>query len=177
VPSVAQIKPGSGSSSATGARVDSLAELAAFGQHWHHGSGVDAWPALAVQADVVINLMPLTAATQGFFDTARFAGFKRGAGFVNLARGAAVVDADLIAALDAGQLGHAVLDVFRREPLTADHPFWRHPAITVLPHVAALTDPRSASRIAAANIELVRGASGPLLPSGVTGLVDRRRGY
>jgi glyoxylate/hydroxypyruvate reductase A len=167
----------SNASTGSRSRADDLSELAAFGQHWHHGSGADAWTALAARADVVINLMPLTAATQGFFDSARFAGFKHGAGFVNLARGAAVVDADLIAALDAGQLGHAVLDVFRREPLAADHPFWRHPAITVLPHVAALTDPRSASRIAAANIELVRGASGAALPGGVAGLVNRKRGY
>jgi glyoxylate/hydroxypyruvate reductase A len=167
----------SGSGLEIGAKDNDLVELATFGQRWHYGSGTNAWPALAAQADVVINLMPLTAATQGFFDAARMAGFKRGAGFVNLARGAAVVDADLIAALDAGQLSHAVLDVFRREPLAADHPFWRHPSVTVLPHVAALTDPRSASRIAAANIELVRAASGAALPGGVTGLVDRGRGY
>jgi glyoxylate/hydroxypyruvate reductase A len=55
-----------------------------------------------------------------------------------------VVDEDLIAALDSGQLGAAVLDVFRTEPLPADHPFWRHPKITITPHVAGLTDPHMA---------------------------------
>lgn len=173
----------SGLDSHTGADVDGLADLADFGQRWHQGAGAEAWQALAAQADVVINLMPLTWATQGFFDAARFAGFRRGAGFVNLARGAAVVDADLIAALDAGQLGHAVLDVFRREPLATDHPFWRHPGVTVLPHVAALTDPRSASLVAAANVRALRSlapgdrAADVALIATLRGAVDRQRGY
>lgn len=176
---------GSGSSlnSPIGAEEDRLAELADFGQRWHQGAGAEAWQALAAQADVVINLMPLTGATNSFFDAARFAGFKRGAGFVNLARGAAVVDADLIAALDAGQLGHAVLDVFRREPLATDHPFWRHPGVTVLPHVAALTDPRSASLVAAANVQALRSlapgdrAADVARAATLRGAVDRQRGY
>jgi glyoxylate/hydroxypyruvate reductase A len=151
---------------------------------WPLAAGPDAWPALAAQADVVINLLPLTSATRGFFDATRLAGFQRGAGFVNLARGAAVVDADLLAALDSGQIGHAVLDVFQREPLDPSHPYWHHPAVTVLPHVAALTDPRSAAQIAAANVQALRaspvGAATALcglLNPGLVGWVDRRRGY
>ena len=81
-----------------------------------------------------------------------FAALPRGAGLVNLARGAHVVEADLRAALGSGRLGHAVLDVFDNEPLDAKHPFWRHPKVTVLPHVAALTDPRSAAALVAANV-------------------------
>ena len=61
-----------------------------------------------------------------------------------VARGTLVVDDDLIAALDSGHLGGAVLDVFRTEPLPLEHPFWRHPKITVTPHVAGITDPRMA---------------------------------
>ena len=76
----------------------------------------------------------------------------RGAAVVNLARGAHVVDADLLAALDSGHLRHAVLDVFHAEPLPAGHPFWSHPRVTVLPHAAAATDPRSAAAVAAANL-------------------------
>ena len=119
----------------------------------------------------MINLLPLTPATRGLIDAAFFAALPRGAGLVNLARGAHVVDADLLAALDAGRLARAVLDVFTTEPLPADHAFWRHPRVTLLPHVAALTDERSASAVVAANLRaLARGE--PLAHR-----VDRARGY
>lgn len=126
---------------------------------------------LLADADAVINLLPLTAATRGLFDARRFAAMKRGAGFVNLARGAHVVEPDLLAALDAGQVGHAVLDVFHTEPLPAGHAFWSHPRVTVLPHVAAPTDARSAAAIVAAQVRALR-AGAPLRD-----LVDRERGY
>jgi glyoxylate/hydroxypyruvate reductase len=96
---------------------------------------------------------------------------KRGAALINVARGAHVVEADLLAALAEGQLSHAVLDVFETEPLPAEHPFWRHPQITVLPHVAAITDPVSASARIAANIARFR-AGEPL-----EGLVSLDAGY
>ena len=82
-----------------------------------------------------------------------------------------LVEADLLAALDAGRLSHAVLDVFATEPLPAEHPFWRHPRVTVLPHVAALTDLRSAAEVVADNLARLQ-AGRPLLH-----LVDRQRGY
>jgi len=136
---------------------------------WHRGAGPLA-PVLA-QADVVINLLPLTPATHGLFNAATFAQMRRGASLVNLARGAHVVDADLLAALAGGQLRRAVLDVFATEPLPASHPFWTHPAITVLPHVAAPTDPRSAAAIAARNIAALRRGEA------LQHLVDHTRGY
>ena len=123
------------------------------------------------RADTVINLLPLTEATRGFFDTARFAQMKRGASFVNLARGAQVVEADLLAALDAHQIRHALLDVFQTEPLPAEHAFWWHPGVTVLPHTAAQTDPRSACAVVAANVRALREGR-PLAH-----LVARERGY
>jgi glyoxylate/hydroxypyruvate reductase A len=123
------------------------------------------------EAEIVINLLPLTPATRGLLDARAFAAMPRGASLVNLARGAHVVDADLLAALDAGQLQRAVLDVFASEPLPAEHPFWRHPKVTVLPHVAALTDERSAAAVVAANLKaLAHGES-------IAHLVDRARGY
>jgi glyoxylate/hydroxypyruvate reductase A len=134
-------------------------------------SGAAALPALLGDADVVINLLPLTEATRGLFDARAFAAMRPGAGFVNLARGAHVVEADLLAALDAGRIGHAVLDVFAVEPLPDDHAFWSHPAVIVLPHVAALTDLRSACAVAAANVRALREGR-PLAH-----VVDRRRGY
>ena len=134
-------------------------------------AGDAALPEVLAGADVVVNLLPLTEATRGLFNDATFAQMPRGASLVNLARGAHVVDADLLAALDSGQLRHAVLDVFATEPLPATHAFWSHPAITVLPHVAAPTDPRSAAPIAARNV-LAWRAGQPL-----ENLVDRGRGY
>ena len=138
---------------------------------WRRGDGTSLASVLA-GADVVINLLPLTPDTRGLFDRVAFAAMKPGAAFVNLARGAHVVDADLLAALDRGQVGHAVLDVFATEPLPPDHPYWAHrDDVTVLPHVAAPTDPRSAAVIAADNIRALRAAK-PLRH-----LVDRTKGY
>ena len=136
---------------------------------WRRSAGPLA-PVLA-QADVVVNLLPLTAETRGLLNAATFAQMPRGASLVNLARGAHVVEADLLAALATGQLNHAVLDVFATEPLPPGHPFWLHPAITVLPHVAAPTDPHSAAAVAANNVLALREGR-PL-----QNLVDRTRGY
>jgi glyoxylate/hydroxypyruvate reductase len=134
-------------------------------------AGFDALPALLAEAHIVVNLLPLTEATRDLFDAARLAQMRAGASLVNLARGGHVVEVDLLAALDGGQPRHAVLDVFRSEPLAPEHPFWRHPRVTVLPHAAAQTDPRSASAVAAANVRALRSGA-PLAD-----LVDRVRGY
>jgi glyoxylate/hydroxypyruvate reductase A len=122
-------------------------------------------------AEVVVNLLPLTDATRGLFDAERLAQMRAGAVLVNLARGGHVVEDDLLSSLDRGHLRHAVLDVFAAEPLPPSHPFWSHPRVTVLPHVAAQTDPRSAAAVAAANVRALR-AGRPLAH-----LVDRARGY
>jgi glyoxylate/hydroxypyruvate reductase len=137
---------------------------------WRARDAAPLAPMLAT-AEIVINLLPLTPATRGLLDARLFAALPRGASLVNLARGAHVVDADLLAALDSGQLHRAVLDVFHGEPLPAAHPFWRQPKVTVLPHIAALTDERSAAQVAAANLRAWRRGDP------VTALVDRERGY
>jgi glyoxylate/hydroxypyruvate reductase len=134
-------------------------------------SGDAALPTLLAQAHIVVNLLPLTPATHGLFNAHTLAQMRPGASLVNLARGAHVVDTDLMAALDSGHLQHAVLDVFSTEPLPADHPYWRHDRVTVLPHVAAQTDPRSAALIAADNVRAFRAGRTP------SHLVDRTRGY
>ncbi len=134
-------------------------------------SGLPALWQRLLTTQILINLLPLTAATTGLIDARLLAALPSGAAIVNLARGAHVVDADLLAALDSGHLRHAVLDVFHSEPLPATHPYWAHDGVTVLPHAAALTDPRSAAAVVADNLQ--RLALGqPLLH-----LVDRRRGY
>ena len=123
------------------------------------------------QAQIVINLLPLTPATRGLLDARFFAALPAKASLVNLGRGAHVVDADLLAALDSGHLRHAVLDVFHTEPLPASHAYWRHPRVTVLPHAAALTDLRSAAAVAVANLRALRDGQ-PLAHR-----VDRQRGF
>ena len=138
---------------------------------WSTRDGDAVLPQVLARADIVVNLLPLTPSTRGIVNATTLAQMPRGASFVNLARGAHVVEADLLEALASGHIAHAVLDVFETEPLPIGHAFWSHPNVTVLPHVAAPTDPRSASRIAAANVQALREGR-PLAH-----LVDRSRGY
>ena len=128
-------------------------------------------PPLLAASDVVVNLLPLTPDTRGLLDASFFAALPPKASLVNLGRGAHVVDADLLAALDSGHLRHAVLDVFNTEPLPAGHPYWHHPRVTVLPHAAASTDPRSAAPLVAANLRALRDG-GQILHR-----VESSRGY
>jgi glyoxylate/hydroxypyruvate reductase A len=137
-------------------------------RHRHGEAGLK--DALA-KACIVVNLLPLTPATRGILGQPLFERLPEGASIVNLARGAHLLEADLLQALDSGRLHRAVLDVFYTEPLPAGHPFWAHPRITVLPHVAAQTDLRSAAAVAVANIEAL--ASGAPLAH----VVSRELGY
>ena len=89
-------------------------------------------------SDLIVCLLPDTPATQGILGTALFARLPRGALLINAGRGRQQVLPDILAALDEGQLGGAVLDVFEPEPLAADDPAWGHPLLTITPHVASL---------------------------------------
>lgn len=133
--------------------------------------GRDALRVRLADSDIVINLLPLTADTTGLLDGAFFGAMPRHGAIVNLGRGDHVVEADLLRCLDQGLLAHAVLDVFPIEPLPREHPYWRHECITMLPHAAALTDPRSAARMVAANVQALAEGRAP------AHLVDRARGY
>lgn len=121
--------------------------------------------------DAVVCLLPLTAETAGVLDARAFAQLKPGALVVNAARGAHVVEEDLIRALDDGQLGAAVLDVQRQEPMAAGHPFWFHPRIATFPHIAAQTVPATAAAQVADNYRRVKAGLAPRNP------VDMARGY
>jgi glyoxylate/hydroxypyruvate reductase A len=133
--------------------------------------GADGLEQVLAESQILINLLPLTAATTGILNADLFNRLPAGATLINLGRGGHLKDEDLLAALQKRDLSHAVLDVFHNEPLPADHPFWSHPQVTVLPHVAATTDPESAAPIAMQNVAAFR-AGGPLV-----GLISVSRGY
>ena len=122
-------------------------------------------------AEILINLLPDTPQTRGLLDADRLALLPQGAWLINPGRGTVLDDAALLAALDSGPLAHAVLDVFRAEPLPPGHPFWSHPRVTVTPHIAAETRPETAAPIAVENLRRAM-AGRPVLH-----LVDRRKGY
>jgi len=92
---------------------------------------------LAATADFVVNALPLTAETKGLFDAEFFSAAKRGAHFINVGRGKTVVTADLVAALESGQLAGAALDVTDPEPLPPDHPLWQMKNVIITPHVSS----------------------------------------
>jgi glyoxylate/hydroxypyruvate reductase A len=123
------------------------------------------------EADIVVLLLPLTPATRDLVDAGFLAGMKPGAALINAGRGALVDEDALLAALDEGRLSHAVLDVFRTEPLPGGHPFWTHPRVTVTPHNAGATRPDSALAAVVANVR--RGLRGEPMAD----LVDRSAGY
>jgi glyoxylate/hydroxypyruvate reductase A len=135
----------------------------------HHG---DAGPKTVLsQAEIVILLLPDTAATTNILNAETLALLPKGAWLINPGRGPLIDDAALLAALDSGQIAHATLDVFRTEPLPADDPYWAHPQVTVTPHIAAETRALTASEVIAENIR--RGEAG----EDWLNLVDRTLGY
>jgi len=119
----------------------------------------------------LICLLPLTNQTKGFINAHILNELPRESLLINVARGAVLVEADLLAALDSGRLAAAFLDVFIQEPLPENHPFWSHPQIMITPHVAAITNPVAACKEIAENIR--RNQKGlPLLFE-----IDRAKGY
>lgn len=137
-------------------------------------AGPDQFNAFLARARILVNALPLTAETENLLDRRALAQMPRGSHVINVGRGATIVDAALIAALDDGQLASATLDVFRTEPLPPEHPFWAHQRITVTPHLAAPTpyEP-AAEQIAAALHQLESG----MQPQSLPGYVDRTAGY
>src|SRR5205814_2800933 len=123
------------------------------------------------QTDIAVCLLPLTPETEGIFCARTFAMMPRGAMLVNVGRGKHVVEKDLIAALDSGQLSYAALDAHWPEPLPPESPLWLHPKITVMPHVARRPTVAQLVTEMVANIRSLR-AGGPLLQT-----VDIPRGY
>ncbi len=147
----------------------SRTEKAIDGIACHHGAqGLDS---LLARSEILVLLLPLTAATENILNAGALARLPQGAVVINPGRGPLIDDAALLAALESGHIAHATLDVFRVEPLPPDHPYWALPNVTVTPHIASETRPDSSARVIAENVR--RGQAGePFLH-----LVDRNAGY
>ena len=134
-------------------------------------SGQEGFNEFLAATRVLVNLLPLTPETQGIMNRDTLARLLPGAYVINVARGAHLVEEDLLALIDAGHVAGATLDVFRTEPLPAGHPFWGHPKITLTPHTSARTlRDESIAQIAGKIAALARGEA-------VAGVVDAGRGY
>ncbi len=128
-------------------------------------------PAFLQCCDVLICLLPLTPATRGILNAKNLAHLPRGAFLISAGRGGHLIDADILGALDAGQLAGALLDVFHEEPLPKDSPFWSHPKVIVTPHVSATTPLQNACEQIVAKIgAMERGEA-------ITGVVDPGKAY
>lgn len=152
------------------ATLDWLGRVGFQARGWNRRSPERLQQALA-DADVAVCALPLTAATENIFDAEAFAAMPQGSYFVNIARGAHVVEADLIDAVRTGHLSGAALDVQRHEPMPADDPLWSVPGITITPHIAAQSSTDViAQQFVAALRSMQRGDAVP-------NAVDRTLGY
>ena len=134
-------------------------------------AGESAFTPFLARTDILVCLLPLTEATTGILNAKTFARLPRGSLLINAARGGHQIENDIVAALDAGQLAGAVLDVFETEPLPQASPLWLHPKITITPHIAAISDPLPSVRMV---IEGIRAFERGERPEHV---VDLDRGY
>lgn len=134
-------------------------------------SGPDGFDALMAQSEILVNLLPLTPQTEDILNADSLSKMPRGAGIINTGRGQHIVDEDLIALLDSGQLSQAVLDVFRVEPLPQDHPYWTHPKVQIYPHIASVTRVKTGVQSLRKTLEILESGGKP------DGLYDPTRGY
>ncbi len=133
--------------------------------------GAQGLPEFLSATRVLVNLMPLTPETENILNQGTLSQLQPGAYLVNVARGKHLVEEDLIKLIDSGHMAGATLDVFRTEPLPADHAFWNHPKITVTPHTSARTlREESIAQIVGKIQALQRGEP-------INGVVDHQRGY
>ncbi len=134
-------------------------------------AGAEQFDAFISGARMLINLLPHTASTEGILNRRVFDRLAPGAYIVNVARGAHVVDDDLLHAMRTGQVAAAMLDVFHKEPLSADHPFWTTPRISITPHTSAITL-REESVVQVADKIHAHARGEP-----ISGIVDIKLGY
>ena len=133
--------------------------------------GADGLAPFLNRSDILVCLLPLTPDTENILNAEAFAALPRSAALISVGRGKQVIEADLLAALDCGQLSGATLDVFQTEPLPPDSPFWTHPRVVLTPHVASMTIAETAAEAVVANIRRIQAGQAP------EHLVDLKRGY
>jgi glyoxylate/hydroxypyruvate reductase len=119
-------------------------------------SGTDGLREFASKTDILICVLPLTPETRGILARPLFEMLPKGARLINVGRGGHLIEADLIPAIESGRIAAATLDVFAKEPLPDEHPFWTHPKITVTPHVAAFGAAVSAAPVVVENLRRAR---------------------
>jgi glyoxylate/hydroxypyruvate reductase A len=134
-------------------------------------AGIGQLDAFLAGTRVLVCMLPLTPDTANLLDRRRLGKLPQGAWLVNVSRGAIVAEPDLLALVQSGHIAGATLDVFRNEPLPAQHPFWLEPRISITPHVSALTIRDDAVRQIAAKIDALEQGQP------VDDVVDRNRGY
>lgn len=164
-----------------GAAARSLVDLGYDVAGWSRGGrgidgvedfvGPDGLKPFLSRSDILIGILPFTKETNGLLDRQAFAALPKGAFVINCGRGELIVEDDLLAALDSGHLSGAALDVFREEPLPADHVFWDHPKITLTPHNSSTSSAWGAVDIVVENIRRIQ-AGEPLRAT-----IDRDAGY
>ncbi len=135
----------------------------------HHGE--DGLFEVLERSEILVCLLPLTRETEGLLDATALGALPPGAFLINVARGAHVVDDDLLALLESEHIAGATLDVFTTEPLPDDHPYWSHPRVMVMPHASAWTLPKTAAETVADNIRRHRAGET------MTHVVDLNKGY
>ena len=135
---------------------------------FHGPSGLTA---MLGETEVLVNLLPLTQETQGILNSKLFERMRRGGYLIQVGRGEHLVEQDLLAALEGGQLAGAALDVFATEPLASDHLFWRHPKIVVTPHDACEVRVEAVAATLVATADAIRAGQRP------PHAIDRERGY
>ncbi len=139
------------------------------GVHCAHGeSGLHS---VLASSQLLLVFLPLTAATEGLLNRQHLSQLPAGACLANVSRGEVLDDDALLDALDRGHIEEAHLDVFRQEPLPAEHRYWTHPRVRITPHVAALTPYAIACTQVAEKIRRLQAGEN------ITGIVDRARGY
>jgi len=119
-------------------------------------AGLKELPKLLQKTDILINILPLTASTKGILNHDLLSQLPKGAYLINVGRGGHLVEKDLIPLIDSGQLTGATLDVFEKEPLPKNHPFWSHSKIQVTPHVASMTNVKSTVNQVVANYQRMK---------------------
>ncbi|MFT4067303.1 2-hydroxyacid dehydrogenase [Paraburkholderia sp.] len=150
---------------------------AGWSRSTHEIEGIDCYAgdaglaAFLARTDVLICLLPLTEATRGLLGRRVFDMLPRGASLVHVGRGPQLVSADLLDALERGQMHSAVLDVTDPEPLPADHPLWTQARVRITPHIASATRPESAVDAVLENLRRHRAGER------MNGQIDRTRGY